>query len=489
MELAAPADLTSLLHLGGTTHTNAGDYTNDSWNFDGNGNYNAASSATVHDQIAQAGSTTVVTINDAIYNGSPHGGTALVTGAGSLSQSLTVNYAGRNGTLYPSSTTAPTNPGDYTASATFDGDQNHTGSSDSQGFTIDKVTPTATLAVTNSPVPYDGTSHAPTVAILVSSVPGSLSNILIGGSATQINANTYAVTADFIPADTTDYKSLTGLAAGNFVIEKVDQLTLTVTGPDVVTYGTPATISLEGGSGTGAVTYAAISSTGCSVDATTGEITVSTVSGTCTVSASKAEDENYNAVTSDAFVVGLLKAAGSISIANLPGSAQYGGSFTPVYAHSGDGSISVVSLTLDVCTENAGVIDFVNVGTCTLKAALAEGTNYLAASGAEQSFTIGLADQTISFDTAAPVNAKLDGSTYTPQASATSGLPVTITVADSSALVCSISGGVVSFSGSGTCLLLANQPGNGFYNPAPQAQQSFAVLPLFWKLYLPLIRH
>ena len=31
-------------------------------------------------------------------------------------------------------------------------------------------------------------------------------------------AGTYAITADFTPGDTTDYTSLTGAAAGNFVI-------------------------------------------------------------------------------------------------------------------------------------------------------------------------------------------------------------------------------------------------------------------------------
>jgi hypothetical protein len=41
--------------------------------------------------------------------------------------------------------------------------------------------------------------------------------------------------------------------------------------------------------------------------------------------------------------------------------------------------------------------------------------------------------------------------------------------------VCSISGGVVSFIGVGTCVLNADQAGNENYNVAPQVQQSFAV--------------
>jgi hypothetical protein len=58
-------------------------------------------------------------------------------------------------------------------------------------------------------------------------VAGVVSNILTGGAATQTNAGTYGVTADFTPADTTNYNSLTGASAGNFVI---NQKNLTVTG-------------------------------------------------------------------------------------------------------------------------------------------------------------------------------------------------------------------------------------------------------------------
>src|SRR5207302_1560537 len=86
--------------------------------------------------IDPASSTTTVTVSDATYDGSPHGGTAQVTGAGGLSQALTVSYTGRNGTTYGPSANAPTNAGDYTASATYAGDANHTGSSDAKDFSI-----------------------------------------------------------------------------------------------------------------------------------------------------------------------------------------------------------------------------------------------------------------------------------------------------------------------------------------------------------------
>jgi hypothetical protein len=50
VEIPTPADLSSLLHLGGATHTNPGDYPTDPWTFDGNTNYNSTN-GTVHDSI------------------------------------------------------------------------------------------------------------------------------------------------------------------------------------------------------------------------------------------------------------------------------------------------------------------------------------------------------------------------------------------------------------------------------------------------------
>jgi ELWxxDGT repeat protein len=49
-------------------------------------------------------------------------------------------------------------------------------------------------------------------------VPGTVSSILVGGAANQTSIGTYATTATFVPTDTSNYNSLTTVAAGNFVI-------------------------------------------------------------------------------------------------------------------------------------------------------------------------------------------------------------------------------------------------------------------------------
>lgn len=83
--------------------------------------------------------------------------------------------------------------------------------------------------------------------------------------------------------------------------------------------------------------------------------------------------------------------------------------------------------------------------------------------------------QVVRFTSPSPGQARLGSARYTPTATASSGLPVTITL-DASSTGCSLSGGHVSFVALGTCVLDANQAGNGVYDAATQVQQSIDVL-------------
>ncbi|MFT4059983.1 MAG: NHL repeat-containing protein [Legionella sp.] len=83
-------------------------------------------------------------------------------------------------------------------------------------------------------------------------------------------------------------------------------------------------------------------------------------------------------------------------------------------------------------------------------------------------------NQTITF-TSVPPSIVTVGLTYHVAATASSGLPVTITVNSSSTSVCSISGNTVTFNAVGICILDANQAGNAQYDAALQVQQSIDV--------------
>jgi hypothetical protein len=192
------------LDLSATTHTNAANYSGDHWTFtDVTGNYNNAS-GTVDDAISEVSSATKVTVGNATYDGSPHGGTASVTGTGGLNQSLTVTYSGRNTTVYGPNMTAPANAGDYTATATYPGDANHTSSNDSKDYSI--FTAGSATQASVSDATYDGNPHGGSAAVtgagglsqsVTVSYSGRNGTVYGPGSAPPVNAGDYTVTASY----------------------------------------------------------------------------------------------------------------------------------------------------------------------------------------------------------------------------------------------------------------------------------------------------
>ena len=220
----AKADIVSNVTVGVLTLNNLGT-SNGTWGFTGSG-------ATFIDATSFTNSTTgkitvgtdsrvtpVVspTIETYTYSGTAQGpNTATNTGTGT---SYTFSYAGTGGTTYTASSTRPTNAGSYTVTVTVAADRNYTSASSSAtAFTITKATPTATLAVSNSPATYSGSAQSATVSISANSVSGTVTTISIGGSPTQTNVGTYAVTASFVPTDSANFNTLTIVSSGNFVI-------------------------------------------------------------------------------------------------------------------------------------------------------------------------------------------------------------------------------------------------------------------------------
>ena len=206
-------------------------------------------------------------------------------------------------------------------------------------LTINKATPT--LSVSNSPVIYDGTPHAATVT---GSVPGVPSNILTGGAATQTDANTYAVTADFTPTDTTNYNSLVGAPAGNFVINKVTPV-LSITNSPVVYDGDPHAASVSA------------NVAGNVTNVLTGGSATKTNAGTYTVTASftPSDPANYNTLTN--VTVGnfiIDKATPILSITNSP--VTYDGQ-----PHSADVTSSALGTVSNV--RMGGAASQINAGT------------------------------------------------------------------------------------------------------------------------------
>ena len=158
-------------------------------------------------------------------------------------------------------------------------------------FVIDKATPTATLVVNNSPKTYTGAGLGATVSVTTSSVPGAATNVLTGGALTQTNAGTYAVTADFVPTDSANYNTLTGLSAGNFVIDKATPTATLAVNNSPKTY--------TGAGLAAAVSVSTSSVPGAAANVLTGGVATQTNAGTYAVTADfvPTDSANYNTLT------------------------------------------------------------------------------------------------------------------------------------------------------------------------------------------------
>jgi hypothetical protein len=162
------------LNLSGTTHTNAGTYT-DSWTYaDSTGNYNDASS-TVTDKIGKATATITVTPYSVTYDGDEH--TATGSAAGVKGEALTgLDLSGSK----------HTNAGTYADTWSFT-NANYKDAGDTVNDQIAKAN--ANITVTPYHVIYDGDPH--TASGSATGVKGeSLSGLTITGT-THTNAGTY----------------------------------------------------------------------------------------------------------------------------------------------------------------------------------------------------------------------------------------------------------------------------------------------------------
>jgi hypothetical protein len=137
-----------------------------------------------------------------------------------------------------------------------------------------------------------------------------------------------------------------------------------------------------------------------------------------------------------------------------------------------------VVITLDAsssgCSLSSGVVSFTAAGTCVIAANQAGNGTWAAATQQQQAITINKKPQTVSFTSPNPSPVTALDPSYTPTATATSGLPVTITL-DATSTGCSLAAGVVSFTAGGTCVIDANQAGNGSWAAATQKQQAITI--------------
>ena len=315
-------------------------------------------------------------------------------------------------------------------------------------------------------------------------VPGSAT--LNGAS--SVNAVAGVATFSGLSVDTTGSYTLTATDGGltsaqsaTFAIGLADQtITFTSTAPAGATVGGTYAVSANGGDSHNPVTFTidATSTVGaCSI---VGSLVSFGGAGTCVIDANQAGDGNYNAApqVQQSFAIGA--ASQTITFPN-PGPVIYstGGTFALSATASSALPVAYASITTGVCTVAGSTATIVSAGTCSITATQTGNANFTAATPVTDDIAINQASQSITFTSTPPTTGTPNGPTYTVTAATSSTLPVSLSIDASSTGICTIdgtaSGSSVSFVAVGTCVIDADQAGDGNFTAAPQQQQSIAV--------------
>jgi outer membrane protein OmpA-like peptidoglycan-associated protein len=259
---------------------------------------------------------------------------------------------------------------------------------------------------------------------------------------------------------------------------------ITSTAPVAPVVGDTYTPTATGGGSGNPVTFSIdpSSTSGCTYDAGTGLVTFAAPAGTCVIDANEAGNDSYDAAPQLQQTITVGKRTQTVTFTGTgSASAVVGHTYTPTATGGGSGNpvtFSIDPSSTSGCTHDSrtGVVTFAApAGTCVIEANQAGNDSYDAAPQVRRNVIVGKRHQTVAFTRKFPTSPVV-GDTFSPAASASSGLPVKITLHPGSSSVCTMNDrGIVSFVGVGRCHLDANQAGNDSFDAARQARRVIIV--------------
>ena len=229
----------------------------------------------------------------------------------------------------------------------------------------------------------------------VCTVTGSTVHIVTAGTCT-LNANQ--------PGDSA-YSAATQVQQ-SFIVNKTNQATLNITSTlssaayTGSTFTAVPTFANNGGSGTGAVTYAIVTggtAQGCALSSSAANATLTATSvGTCLIAATKATSTNYLSATSANLTFTFTATSQTITFTQ-PVNAVYGVTPAALSATSTSSlTVTFTSATLSICTVSGTTVTLLTSGTCTINADQAGDSNFASATQVARSFTVAKADPVLS---------------------------------------------------------------------------------------------
>ncbi|WP_028605212.1 IPTL-CTERM sorting domain-containing protein [Ottowia thiooxydans] len=241
------------------------------------------------------------------------------------------------------------------------------------------------------------------------------------------------------------------------------------------------------------VTYTSLTPSVCTVNTSTGAVTLVTpaVTGLCTLEANAAPgQQTIGSTTYDVSAATPVRQSMQIDAppdqsiifpaqATPKNVADGAFSISPAATASSGLPVSYSSLTPTVCTVSGMTVTPLTGGACTIAADQAGGTvgavAFNAAARVTQSVVV-QSPQTINFPAqTAGAQTVVTGGTFqiAPAATASSGLPVSYR--SLTPTVCTVTGSSVRVLSTGACTIAANQEGDAYFTSATQVSQSVQV--------------
>ena len=395
-------DLSGLLNLTGTTHTNAGTYPDDAWTFAGNVNYKTAS-GTVTDVITRATPTIEITWANSTYDTNPHPALVDVKGVAgqvNLQPPATLTYYAGTTAGGTALSGAPVNAGTYTVKAVFDGNNNYTDKTDHKTITIQKATPTIEITWANST--YNTNPNPATVVVHGVGGEDNLSPAATfayyaGGDATgtplgsaPVNAGTYTVKADFAGNDNYELATATKTIT---IAKATPTITITWANSTYNTNPNPASVVVDGVGGEENLLPAATLVYYNVITPGTPLAGPPVNAGTYKVVATFEGNTNYLGGSADKTIT-ILKADQVVTFGALANKTFGDPPFSVTATGGASGKpVTFASTTGGVCSVSANVnpatVTILAVGQCTVQASQDGNENYNPAPSVQQSFSIG----------------------------------------------------------------------------------------------------
>ena len=402
-----------------TTQLPAGSY-NLTATYNGNSNYNAATSAGEPMAVAKAatsfssssvsgnityGGTESISVTVQGTSTAPTGTVGFTYGVGStpISNCNSVSVSSTSGatsTFTCSTTLLPV--GNYSIEATYNGDSNYVTYSGVLGSVVVSkavltVTPNAQSIVYGTPAPGNAFYTYSVTGFKNGEYPWTaLSYVAPTCTSTYVNptdVGTYSGGITCGGGSAANYSFSNGTAT--YTVTPAVQAPLSVTSL-VGYFGSSLTLTTSGGSGPGSVTFSLVSagSANCSLN---GIVLSATSVGTCTVQATKAASLDYQVASSPVatvqfYVMSLLATQSALVVTTTSGTAG-----TPLtLATSGGNGTGAVSFSLAGagsagCSLSGAVLSASAAGTCSVTASKAGDSSYQPTSSAATTITFAAA--------------------------------------------------------------------------------------------------